>query len=371
MGTIKYPFYLKKVECPVCRNLTEHFVLKSKIFIPHEIDTDNYVISYQWIDKSYKECRPSFYSLWACTTCGFADFPEYFERFLEAPSYDFNKLKDIILQETADKEGILFKLLSNVNLNVPELEFETVMNIHQLAVYSYDYLLENNEEHEKLGRLYLRTSWLFRDFKLLNIQNKEYAGFENYWKFLESLRVKWPTIPLTEDSCYAKAAYHFSQIIYQDFTYDEAVRNIKLILLSAELYLRSKNFQEAYRILHGVIKLGIDLRSEIRRMMDDKKREKTLKPEEEKFLTSRINKISNQLSDVHDKYIEVQEKWADLYEDTVRAILEENQGKEQDEIFKELEENKVPQELINYLKGHDLRLKPGADDKNFWRFWKK
>lgn len=370
MSTIKYPFYMKKVECPVCRNLTEHFVLKSKIFIPQETDTDNYVISYQWIDKSYKECRPSFYALWACTTCGFADFPEYFERFLESPPHDFTKLKDIILQETADKEGILFKLLSNVNLNVPELEFETVMNIHQLALYSYDYLLDNNEDHEKLGRLYLRTSWLFRDFQLLKIEDKEYAGFRTYWDFLASLKGKWPSMPLTEQICYGKAAYHFSQIIYQDFTYDEAVRNLKLILLAAELYLRSKNFSEAYRILHDVIRLGIDLRSEIRRMIDEKKRDKELKPEEEKFLTSRINKISNQLSDVHDKYIEVQEKWAAGYEDIVRSILEDNQDKGQEEVFKKLEENKIPQELIRYLKGHDLRLKPGGDDKKFWHFWK-
>jgi len=370
MSTTKYPFYLKKVECPVCHNLTEHFIFKSKICIPHKIDSDNYVVEYQWIDKTYKECRPSFYAIWACTTCGYADFPEYFEKYLESPSYEFTKLRDIILKETADREGVLFKLLSQVKLDVPELEFETAMNMHQLALYCHDYLFENNEDYEKLGRLYLRTSWLFREHKLLQIKEKEYAGFSSYWVYLDSLKGKWPTIPLTEQLSYGKAAHCFSEIVYQDFTYDEAVKNIKLILLAAELYLRSEDYAQAHRILHSVISLGMEVRNDIRKMMNEKKTSGELTPKEENFFTTRINKITNQLSDIHDKYIEVQDHWRAQYQGDIDEVFEANEGVDADGLLQKLVEKKIPQELIAGLKNRDPRLKAG-DDKKFWQFWKK
>jgi hypothetical protein len=361
---------MKKAECPVCHNLTEHFVFKSKIFIPHEIDTDNFVISYQWIDKTYKECRPSFYALWTCTTCGYADFPEFFEKYLASPTYDFAKLRDIILKETADRDGVLFKLLSNVRLDVPELEFETAMNMHLLAVYCHDYLNENNQDYEKLGRLYLRTSWLFREFENNNVPLREYAGYKDYWDFLNSFRAKWPTIPYTEEISYGKAAHYFSEIIYQDFIYDEAVKNIKLILLAAELYLRSKDYRQAYNILHSVIALGMDVRNDIRKTMDEKKKANELSQQDERFFSTRIQKISEQLSDVHDKFIAVQEQWRVQYEDVITEVFTSNNGAEREVILQKLADSKVPQEIIASLKNRDPRLKTG-DDKGFWKFWKK
>jgi len=371
MSGVKYPFYMKKAECPVCRNFTEHFVFKSKIVIPRKTDADNYVLLYQWIDKSYKKCCPSFYALWTCITCGYTDFPEFFEKHLETPSYEFKQLKDIILRETADNEGVLYKLLSPVDLNVPELEFETVMNMHQLAIYCHNYLFKENKDYEQLGRLYLRTAWLFREFESLKIKNREYAGYPSYWEFLESLKSQWPTIPTTEKFCYAKAAYYFSEIIHQDFTYDEAVKNIKIILLAAELYSRSKDYREAYSILHNVISLGMNLRNEIRRMIREKKQTGELKPSETSFLFSRIDKISDQLSGVRDKYLDVQEEWSKLYTDRVDSVIKDNPGLEKEEILKKLSEQKIPHEMVQFLRGHDLRFHSSGSNKKKWYFWKK
>ena len=82
-------------------DFTEQLIFKAKVAIPRKVDKDNYTIEYQWLDKSYKKCLPSFYAIWVCTTCGYADFPEYFKIYLENPTYEFETFKDIVLKATS------------------------------------------------------------------------------------------------------------------------------------------------------------------------------------------------------------------------------------------------------------------------------
>ena len=105
-------------------------------------------------------------------------------------------------------------------------------------------------------------------------------------------------------------------------------------------------------------------------MINEKKKAQELDDAEEKLLTRRINKISKQLSDIHDKYSDVQELWMEKHKDMIESVLENAQGKEPEIIIQELQQKKVPQELISCLKHRDPRMK-SDDDKRFWQFWKK
>lgn len=373
MAEVRLPFYRKQVECPVCRNFTENFVLKSKMFVPDKVDTDNYVIKYNWIVKGYLECPPSFYALWVCTTCGYADFPEYFETYLQQQTFEFNKMKDTVLKETAEKEGVINKLRRQIDLSreAEGLEFETVMNMHLLAIYCNDVLLPGNSELSKLGRVYLRTAWLHRDFVNYNIENRPFGGFNTYWEYLDSLKPLWPDIPVEEKQSFDKAAHYYSEIIYQDFSYEEAVRKIKLIRLATELYCRSKNYKKAYELIHSVVKLGLDLTDEIRKSIDARRIKKELTEKEERYLLGRIEKIQRQLSDVHDKYLEIKEAWVDVYQKEVDEVAELYGNETQEIMNEELKKRKVPPEVVRFIRTVDPRFGgESGKKKHFWNFWK-
>ena len=218
MRELKNPFYTKQIECPVCGNFTNNLVLKSKVVIPSKTDTDNYVLEYQWLSSSYKKCQPSFYSLWVCATCGYADFPENFSTFLHDSTRDFLLLKNAVLQNTGSKESVLYQLLAPLKLQEEiGLTIEEAMNIHLLAIYCHDILLPNSNDCGNLGRLYLRYSWLFRDYKRLNMQTRSFAGFNDYWEYLDSLKKFWPKIPVDEKTSMRKAAFYFNQVIEENW----------------------------------------------------------------------------------------------------------------------------------------------------------
>ncbi len=367
----KLPFYRKEVECPVCGGVTENFVFKTKVVIPREVEPDNYVITYQWIDKGYKKYPPAFYVLWVCKSCGYADFPEYFQVFNKSHTYEFTILKKAILKDKKDKKSLIPEIIKCIDLDGDEISFETSMNIHLLALYCNVKLYPDNDNFEKIGRLYLRNAWLFRDFKRLGLKDKEYNGYKTYWEYIKSLRNFWTEIPVDEESNISKAAYFFSSIIMQDFSYEKAVKNIKFICLSAELFLRLNDFKSAYKIIHGVVKLGFDMRREINETLQNKRKNSELTRQEERILFSRSDRISRELSGIHDKYREVKDKWINFYMPQIEEIIKENQWSTPQVLITKLEEANIPSEVIYILKSTDSRFRVEDEEKpHFWEFWK-
>lgn len=370
MDKQKFPFYIKSVECPVCHSFTDNYVLKSKVVVPNKIDTDNYVISWSWIDKSCNKVVPPFYFLWGCKQCGYSDSPDNFQAFLQAPTREFLNLKAALLKKTASSKAFFQKILPTLEFPVDGISFEVAMTLHLLTLYCYDALMAGDVNNECLGRYYLRHSWLFRDYRRLKLCERAYAGFPSYNAFLRSLQPFWNEIPLREQDSLKRAADCFSSLINEDFNFEEAVKNIKEVFFSAELYLKLNDYEKALDIVNRVIRHGMDARQSILQYIATMKKNGDLKGKDEIYLNSKINKISKQIMNIRDKYDDVSAAWVKFYSSDIEKVFDNAAGLFPDKIIEKLSETDIPAKVIEILKQNDSRLQNNETKKAFWQFWK-
>ncbi|MBU1863116.1 MAG: DUF2225 domain-containing protein [Candidatus Omnitrophica bacterium] len=376
MSGLKLPFYRKAVKCPVCHNSTDNYVLKSKICMPEEVAPDNYVISYRWIDKNYQECQPSFYALWVCTTCGYADFSEQFQKLLHDTSPAFSKFKEAIIRESNQKDGLIQRLLSTLTFSDEGINFETAMNIHLLTLYCHDVLQIEKSDYEQLGRLYLRNAWLFRDYKKMNIPERPYAGFAHYWEYLQSLKPLWSQIPLDEEKNIRKAAFYYSHMIFQDINYEKAVKNVKGIIFAADLYVLVNDFKKALEIINIVRNQGLKFRKNVMHAARAEHHGKKISRQDEQQLHTKLDNVSRQFGEIFDKHDEIAKKWTVHYGEQIESVFQEQGNAHVDTILEKLRERNIPLEVIEVVKNNDPRLRddhvaePIKEKKNFWEFWK-
>lgn len=156
----KTPFLEKVVNCPVCEEPGRYKVIKSKLFTPGEKESDQHIKFYSWIDPDFQGINPAHYFLWRCPFCGFVDITTDFEE----PGRD---LKNSTIKEhfrhlgKKDKE---FIELIGKHIDIENMTFETSMNMHIAALFIQELPKEPSLKNVlKLGRLYLRTAWLWRE----------------------------------------------------------------------------------------------------------------------------------------------------------------------------------------------------------------
>lgn len=156
----KTPFLEKVVACPVCEEEGRFLSIKSKLFTPGEKESDQHIKHYTWIDPDFQGINPAYFTLWHCTRCEFTDFSADFEE----PSRD---LKNITIKEhclNIGKKDKEFLSLLGKHIDPYNMTFETAMNMHLAAIYIQELPKELEMKNvTKLGRMYLRTAWLWRE----------------------------------------------------------------------------------------------------------------------------------------------------------------------------------------------------------------
>lgn len=152
-------FIEKIIECPVCRNSFPLIYPNPKLYAAAGRDPDRRVTSYSWAQGIHTSVIPHYYAVAQCPQCLFADLKEN----LENPSQN---TKDRLLYEVRKnldvKRVLLLRKLRRLVLPDEELNWESTVSLHLAAIYN-TLLPEKKEQidHLKLGRLYLRLSWLF------------------------------------------------------------------------------------------------------------------------------------------------------------------------------------------------------------------
>lgn len=158
--TAKTPFLEKVIDCPICEETGRFKVIKSKLFTPGDKESDQHIKYYSWIDPDFQGINPAYYFLWHCPRCEFTDITTDFEE----PG---RELKNSTIKEhylhlgKKDKE---FLSLIGKHIDIENMTFETAMNMHIAALYIQELPKEQSLKNVlKLGRLYLRAAWLWRE----------------------------------------------------------------------------------------------------------------------------------------------------------------------------------------------------------------
>lgn len=150
----------REIKCPACQAV---FVLKypnPKLYAATARDEDQRVTDYSWTVGYKTDVLPHHYAILQCPNCLAADFQER----LESRQYDSKAARAYTeLQKLPFEKKIILRRLRRLVAN-DEPDAQAAVGLHLAAVFTA--LLPKEQkviDHLKLGRLYLRLSWLFRE----------------------------------------------------------------------------------------------------------------------------------------------------------------------------------------------------------------
>lgn len=158
------PFFLTKVECPVCKTINEYENIKVGSYVEEDHDTDFCPVGRQWRNPKYEIYNPLLFFMATCDNCLYTrEFNQAFKDWKNDSAFRSYRLKPVQLRhlEAMSADGSVLKMLGQAR--DPQLNpFATAVTKFLLGIY--DELLLEHPRRLDLGRFYLRLAWLYREF---------------------------------------------------------------------------------------------------------------------------------------------------------------------------------------------------------------
>jgi len=159
------PFFLTRVECPICKTINEFETVRVGAFLEKGRDTDFCPIDIEWRNAKYQAYNPLTFFAATCTHCFYSrEFSNSFREWKKDNNFKVYKLrniKDRHLDQLATADSVLKDLGEHIDISAYPTE-SAVIKLH-LAIF--DELLADHPSMLDLGRFYLRIGWLFRDLE--------------------------------------------------------------------------------------------------------------------------------------------------------------------------------------------------------------
>ena len=157
------PFFLTKVECPVCKTINEFENIKVGSYIEEDHDTDFCPVGRQWRNPKYEVYNPLLFFMATCENCLYTrEFNQAFKDWKNDAAFRNYRLKPMQSKhlEALSVDGSVLKMLGqsrDAQLN----PFGTAVTKFLMGIY--DELLLEHPRKLDLGRFYLRIAWLYRE----------------------------------------------------------------------------------------------------------------------------------------------------------------------------------------------------------------
>ncbi len=159
------PFYLTKVECPICRTINEFETVRMGAYTEDGRDTDFCPTGVTWRNPRYQAHNPLVFFIGVCSNC-------YYTREINAGfkdwkndhtfrTYRLKAVKEKHLDQLAIADSLVKKIGDAMDMECFPNE-SAILKLH-LAIFDE----QLNEHYSKLdvGRFYLRIGWVFRDMQ--------------------------------------------------------------------------------------------------------------------------------------------------------------------------------------------------------------
>lgn len=156
------PFFLTKVECPVCSQINEFENIKAGSYTETGRDTDFCPKGIIWTNPEYQNINPLLYFMATCPHCFYThEFNESFKEWKKDRFFADNRLsliRERHKQELRQKESIINKLGEALDPDGHPFESAVI----KLLLGIYDEEMTEKPNALDLGRYYLRIVWLYR-----------------------------------------------------------------------------------------------------------------------------------------------------------------------------------------------------------------
>ncbi len=354
MSAAKTPFIKKEINCPVCTSPSQNRFIMPKSFIESEVESDRHVKKYKWLNSAYDGFHPPYYHFWHCPTCKYTASQRDFLKPGEDAKSNFNLLKSGIQQMKPNQKQIVQLLGSGINYD--KVTFSMALNAHLLALFIQELPPSVDRDDNKIASYYLRTGWLIREQMAKDDPDGE---FEKHREFLEKLSKLWPGVPQDESECLNQAAENFQKAYQNHPRYADILHATDLMILIAEIYMRSGDLKAAMMSLTSVMQTGQKYRGQMGETMRKDKEAGRLTATRKAQLDAQANKVNVLMEKAGDMRQELIKIKMAKQEPKARAVVTklEAKGFETEQIREKLKEFNFEPQLITKLLGPPKKKK--------------
>ena len=158
MPSQQSPFVHKALVCPACFEKTEHRFFRRRAYVVEETEPDQHALRYRWTNDQMQRVNPLYYALFFCPHCFYADVSEDFAK---PPETEWHTATLHAFKKVGP-DDVRFQLLGR-HIDYEDIDFEAALRLHFMAVLIHSLLEKSQQDAYKLGRLYLRIAWLYRE----------------------------------------------------------------------------------------------------------------------------------------------------------------------------------------------------------------
>jgi uncharacterized protein (DUF2225 family) len=158
------PFFLTKVQCPVCGQINEFENIKAGAYTETKRDTDFCPRGIIWANPEYQKTNPLLYFMATCPNCFYThEFNQSYKEWKKDSFFVDHRLsliRERHQQELKRQENVISKL--GEALDPDKHPFESAVIKLLLGIYDQKLTLEESNALD-MGRYYLRVAWLYRE----------------------------------------------------------------------------------------------------------------------------------------------------------------------------------------------------------------
>lgn len=156
------PFFLTRLECPICKTLNEFETVRVGAYLEKGRDTDFCPTAIEWRYPKYQSCNPLAYFTATCSNCYYTrEFNNSYKEWQKDGNFRTYRLKTVKeqhLDRLATADSVVKKMGEAVDL----LTYPNESAILKLHLAAFDELLCEHVSNLDLGRFYLRMGWVYR-----------------------------------------------------------------------------------------------------------------------------------------------------------------------------------------------------------------
>lgn len=157
------PFFLSKVECPICKTINEFETVKVGSYFESGRDTDFCPIDIKWRNPRYQGYNPLAFFTATCSHCFYTrEFTNTFKDWKKDSTFRTYRLKtakEKHLEQLATADSAVKSFGEGIDLT----RFPNETAIIKLHLAIFDELIHDHPSNLDLGRFYLRIGWVFRE----------------------------------------------------------------------------------------------------------------------------------------------------------------------------------------------------------------
>jgi uncharacterized protein (DUF2225 family) len=161
--TNENPFFLSKIECPICKTINEYETVKVGSYFEDGRDTDFCPKNITWRYPRYQSYNPLAFFTAVCSNCFFSrEFSKSYKEWKNDNnfrSYRLKTLKAKHLDRLAVSDSVIKSLGDTIELS----RYPNESAIMKLHLTIFDELLCDRVNNLDLGRFYIRIGWIFRN----------------------------------------------------------------------------------------------------------------------------------------------------------------------------------------------------------------